>query len=208
MRKIIRLVIITALILFVVTCGYKYINYGDVFCKSATEENGWELILVNQDYCLPKDYCPELIELSNGEKVDARIYPDLQQMFDDARRLGYSLKVRSGYRTYDRQKELWEERAETAGGGSKLVQKPGTSEHQTGLAVDVNVSGKTKRDVLYAWLKENSYKYGFILRYPQGKEDITGIGYEPWHFRYVGIGNAAIIYNENLTLEEYVDMYK
>ncbi len=84
------------------------------------------------------------------------------------------------------------------------VAVPGTSEHQLGIAVDINADKeRCENEDVYLWLAENAHKYGFILRYPQGKEDITGISYEPWHFRYVGVENAQIIYEKQICLEEY-----
>ena len=86
----------------------------------------------------------------------------------------------------------------------KWVAKPGTSEHELGLAVDINAEGQTDGNRLYQWLAEHSWKYGFILRYPAEKEEITGIDYEPWHFRYVGKQAAKEMYEQDLCLEEYV----
>lgn len=183
--------------------------------RTADESLGWNLMLVNSQYRIPDDYSVELIRLSNGEQVDSRIYPDLQEMFDDARGAGYSLFVRAGYRSEEDQEDLMEDKIEAyrqegysqreaEHEAEKWVAKPGTSEHELGLAVDINAEGQTDGNRLYQWLAEHSWKYGFILRYPAEKEEITGIDYEPWHFRYVGKQAAKEMYEQDLCLEEYV----
>ena len=176
----------------------------------------WNLILVNKNHKIPYNYSPELIELSNGEKVDARIYPDLQKMFDDARAAGLQLFVRDGYRTGDEQKAIMNDKIaayETEGYSKKeakalaktYVAEPGTSEHELGLSVDINSeSSGASQDAVYEWLDENAYKYGFIKRYPADKTDITGIDNEPWHYRYVGHEAAKEMKEQNLCLEEYL----
>lgn len=172
----------------------------------------WNLILVNKNHKIPYNYSPELIELSNGEKVDARIYPDLQKMFDDARAAGLQLFVRDGYRTGDEQKAIMNDKIaayETEGYSKKeakalaktYVAEPGTSEHELGLSVDINAeSSGASQDAVYEWLDE----YGFIKRYPADKTDITGIDNEPWHYRYVGYEAAKEMKEQNLCLEEYL----
>lgn len=183
--------------------------------RTADESLGWNLMLVNSRYRIPDDYSVELIRLSNGEQVDSCIYPDLQEMFDDARGAGYSLFVRAGYRSEEDQEDLMEDKIEAyrqegysqreaEHEAEKWVAKPGTSEHELGLAVDINAEGQTDGNRLYQWLAEHSWKYGFILRYPAEKEEITGIDYEPWHFRYVGKQAAKEMYEQDLCLEEYV----
>lgn len=183
--------------------------------RTADESLGWNLMLVNSQYRIPDDYSVELIRLSNGEQVDSRIYPDLQEMFDDARGDGYSLFVRACYRSEEDQEDLMEDKIEAyrqegysqreaEHEAEKWVAKPGTSEHELGLAVDINAEGQTDGNRLYQWLAEHSWKYGFILRYPAEKEEITGIDYEPWHFRYVGKQAAKEMYEQDLCLEEYV----
>lgn len=177
----------------------------------------WYLILVNKEHPIPQNYSVDLITLSNGEKVDARIYPELQQMFDDARANGLGLFVASGYRNSNQQRMLFEERvnAYLAQGLSKKsaratallwVAAPGTSEHELGIAVDINADPTISTGTsVYTWLAENSYKYGFICRYPQDKSDLTGVHYEPWHYRYVGKEAAEEIFKNGLCLEEYLE---
>ena len=176
----------------------------------------WNLIVVNRWNEIPENYSVTLTELENGQKVDSRIYPDLQEMFDAMRAEGIYPTVREGYRTAEEQQEILEERiqrymnegysrsrAERA--AKEWVAVPGTSEHQLGIAVDINADKtQSTNDEVYLWLAENGYKYGFILRYPQGKEDITGAVYEPWHYRYVGTENAKIIYEKQICLEEFI----
>ena len=183
----------------------------------ASEDNGWNLILVNRNSYIPDDYKVELTELSNGEKVDSRIYPELQEMFNDARAQGYGLFVREGYRTQEEQQQLLDEKIEAYEneGKSKSEAKklaaqwvaiPGTSEHQLGIAVDINAdTTKSSSDDVYSWLAENAHKYGFIKRYPSDKTDITGVINEPWHYRYVGKEAALEIYSQGMCLEEYID---
>lgn len=183
----------------------------------ASEDNGWNLILVNRNSYIPDDYKVELTELSNGEKVDSRIYPELQEMFNDARAQGYGLFVREGYRTQEEQQQLLDEKIEayenegkSKSEAKKLAEQwvaiPGTSEHQLGIAVDINAdTTKSSNDDVYSWLAENAHKYGFIKRYPSDKTDITGVINEPWHYRYVGKEAALEIYSQGMCLEEYID---
>lgn len=183
----------------------------------ASADNGWNLILVNRNSYIPDDYKVELTELSNGEKVDSRIYPELQEMFNDARAQGYGLFVREGYRTQEEQQQLLDEKIEayenegkSKSEAKKLAEQwvaiPGTSEHQLGIAVDINAdTTKSSSDDVYSWLAENAHKYGFIKRYPSDKTDITGVINEPWHYRYVGKEAALEIYSQGMCLEEYID---
>ena len=192
----------------------------DTLSKALEENktiNGWNLILVNHDNYIPADYKVQLTELSNGKKVDSRIYPELQEMFDDARAQGYSLFVREGYRTQEEQQQLMNEKIEayenegkSKSEAKKLAEQwvaiPGTSEHQLGIAVDINAdTTKSSSDDVYKWLEENAHTYGFIKRYPSNKTDITGVINEPWHYRYVGKEVASEIYSQGICLEEYID---
>ena len=151
------------------------INSFNLFRREADTSFGWNLILVNDDYCVPRNYEVELTELSNGEKVDSRIYPQLQQMFDDARAEGLELFVREGYRTTQDQKDIMNERIQqyqdegySRGEAKKLakeyVAEPGTSEHELGIAVDINAdTSKCSSDAVYTWLANNAYKYGRLM---------------------------------------------
>lgn len=175
----------------------------------------WNLMVVNRWNELPEDYSVELTELSNGQKVDSRIYPYLQEMFDAARAEGIYPIVREGYRTAEEQQEILDDKMQTyinQGYSQSRAEKtakewvalPGTSEHQLGIAVDINADkSKCSNEDVYGWLAENAYKYGFVLRYPPGKQKITGTSYEPWHYRYVGEEAAKEIYERGICLEEY-----
>ncbi len=180
------------------------------------QEENWTLILVNHEHPLPDNYSFEPVTLDNGEQVDSRIYPSLQKMFDDMRADGVYPMVASGFRTAQKQGEIMQQKVEAyrAQGYSEAsaralaqewVAAPGTSEHQTGLAVDINGDGvNSTSDEVYDWLVEHAHEYGFINRYPEGKSDITGIINEPWHYRYVGLSDAAQIKQSGLCLEEYL----
>lgn len=193
---------------------------GNVYSKlSNTHEiqvpKEWNLIVVNRWNELPEDYDVELTELSNGQMVDSRIYPYLQEMFDAARTEGVYPVVREGYRTAEEQQEILDDKIQNYinQGYSQVkaertakewVALPGTSEHQLGIAVDINADkSKCSNEDVYGWLAENAYKYGFVLRYPPGKQKITGTSYEPWHYRYVGKEVAREIYERGICLEEY-----
>lgn len=175
----------------------------------------WNLIVVNRWNELPEDYEVELTELSNGQMVDSRVYPYLQEMFDAARAEGIYPIVREGYRTAEEQQEILDDKIQiyinqgysqvkAERTAKEWVALPGTSEHQLGIAVDINADkSKCSNEDVYAWLAENAYKYGFVLRYPPGKQKITGTSYEPWHYRYVGEEAAKEIYERGICLEEY-----
>lgn len=176
-----------------------------------------KVVVVNRWNELPEDYDIELMELSNGQKIDERIYPYLQEMFDAARAEGIYPIVREGYRTEEEQQAIFDEkvqayinegysRSRAERTAKEWVALPGTSEHQLGIAVDINADkSKCSNNEVYAWLAENAHEYGFILRYPQGKTEITGTGYEPWHYRYVGEAVALEIYERGICLEEYFE---
>lgn len=195
-----------------------FIGNSEIWGQSASMEHGWNLILVNQDYRVPRNYKVELTELSNGQSVDSRIYPSLQQMFDDMQAQGVYPTVASGYRTSKKQQSLMDEkiesfvaqgysRSDAATEALKWVSAVGYSEHQTGLAVDINANGvnSTGKQV-YDWLADNAWEYGFILRYPEDKTEITHTSYEPWHYRYVGTEAAKVIFEQSICLEEYIEI--
>lgn len=187
-----------------------------------SDEEGWELVLVNDSHPLDLSYAPEsMVEVESERSVDARIEEPLRQMLDDGAKQGLSMYVASAYRSSEKQKEVfnttmqeWIAQGHTPLAAydetRKSVAVPGTSEHATGLAVDIIASeyeglddrqGETDEQ---KWLMEHCWEYGFILRYPPEKADITGIIYEPWHYRYVGKTAAEEIMKKNLTLEEYL----
>ena len=172
-------------------------------------------ILVNKSNKLPDNFIPNDLELINAKYTIKPIYlkKEAKEAFEklckDAEKEGYKILGASGYRSYSYQKQLYynyitEKGLEYADSCSA---RPGHSEHQTGLAIDVEGSNGTYDDFLntkeFAWMKQSAYKYGFILRYPDGKSHITGFKYEPWHYRYVGINDATKINDLNITYEEY-----
>lgn len=185
------------------------------------------LVLVNKNRNLPSDYIPEDLVVPNVPFYFEEELPKkhlrkvaseaLEKMFDSASDENLDLIAASGYRSYKRQKNIFEYKAKQRGEevANQTSARPGQSEHQTGLAMDITSPdmdyhlyekfGQTKEG---KWLKENAHKFGFILRYPKEKENITGYSYEPWHFRYVGKEIAKDIYNENVTLEEYLRDYQ
>ena len=184
-------------------------------------DQAWELILVNSENTLLENYAVELAQLENEQAVDARIAGDLEKMLADARAEGLSPVICSSYRTGQLQQTLYsnkvarlleegysQEEAQTE--AARWVARPGTSEHQLGLAVDIVAQSYPVLDAgqedtpEQQWLLENAYRYGFVLRYPEGKSHITGIGYEPWHYRYVGREAAEQMYWNDLCLEEYL----
>lgn len=185
----------------------------------AAEE--WNLILVNRWNPAPEDYELTLKKLNNNQSVDERCYPDLQDMIDACRAAGLTPVICSSYRTQEKQEELFEakvkkwmakgyDREEAEQEASNLVAIPGTSEHQVGLAVDIvdinnqNLNEAQEDTAVQKWLMEHSWEYGFILRYPSDKSELTGISYEPWHYRYVGKDVAREIYEQGICLEEYL----
>ena len=177
------------------------------------EDSGWNLVLVNSQNPFPRDQEAELKELPGGEQVDARIHAPLMELLEAAKETNWDQlpEVVSGFRTREKQQLLYDQKVckyrnqgypdrEARELAEQWVALPGHSEHHTGLAVDIN--GATYD--LYFWLQENSYKYGFIFRYPGGKTDITGVAEEVWHYRYVGVEAATEMYEKGLCLEEYL----
>lgn len=191
--------------------------------KSYTaDKSNWKLLLVNSDHQLPDDFSVELTKLKDGQSIDKRAYKDLQAMIKKMHSAGLYPRICSSYRTQQKQEYLFNNEVKEciANGTSrknakeeaaKWVAVPGTSEHQTGLALDIVATSyqildkKQETTAEQKWLIKNSYKYGFILRYPSDKSEITGIGYEPWHYRYVGKEAAKEIYDKGVCLEEYLE---
>ena len=182
----------------------------------------WKLVLVNPWNPLPDNHSIQTVELKNGLQVDARCYPDLQAMMDACRADGLSPVICSAYRTREKQERLyqaeverWQDRGYSQDNAKaeagKAVAIPGTSEHQLGLAVDIvdinnqHLDETQESTEVQKWLMEHSWEYGFILRYPNEKSEITGIIYEPWHYRYVGREDAEQIHTLGVCLEEYLE---
>ncbi len=182
------------------------------------------LVLIKKGFVIPKDYEPKDLIIPNipiapdteNKKLRKDAAQALENMYQDALKEGYQLVLNSGYRSYESQTEIYNEYFKkydevTAAG---LVAKPGSSEHQLGLGIDLTsqsvidkkrlVFGDTKE---YRWVVKNAYKYGFILRYPKDRSSLTGTANEPWHLRYVGKKAAKIIYDNDWTLEDYILKY-
>lgn len=192
--------------------------YGDLFnLPVSASDVPWYLTLVNGSNPVPDNWEVELTELKNDERVDSRMYSSLQEMFDDCRADRLLPIVSSSYRTAEDQQRIFDEKVEaymnegySEAAAEKLtyswVAKPGYSEHQLGLAVDINSEDTSicSNQAVWNWIKEHCAEYGFILRYPENKEAVTGYSYEPWHFRYVGKDAAKTITDQGITLEEYI----
>jgi hypothetical protein len=171
---------------------------------------GKYVVLVNKWNPVPEDYQVELVKYE-GHQISTQCHDQLVAMIENIKSLGY-YKVTNIYRSQEDQQAIWDRRYNNyllSGYSqevaleevSKSVSVPGTSEHQLGLAVDIDGV-----PAVHGWLAEHSWEYGFIVRYPEGKSDITGILYEPWHFRYVGVELAKELYELGLCMEEYMDM--
>ena len=186
------------------------------------KKDDWRLLLINKQHTIPEDYTFTLGTIKGSMQCDERIISPLTDLFAAAKEDGITLVVCSPYRDLSRQEYLFDRKLknymnngisymDSYKKASVTVTVPGASEHQIGLALDIISSNYSALDEGFGetdagvWLKENCSKYGFILRYPKGKEDITGIQYEPWHFRYVGKDAATIIMDQQITLEEFVE---
>lgn len=191
---------------------------------TSSPKNEWNLILVNPWNPLSEDYSVSVTRLDNGQAIDSRCYSDLQDMMDACRAEGLSPLICSSYRTWEKQETLYNDqinelilqgysKEEAASEAATMVAVPGTSEHQLGLAVDIVdknyqlLEEAQENTAVQKWLMQHSWEYGFILRYPKDKSEITGIIYEPWHYRYVGKEAAKEITENGICLEEYIKEY-
>lgn len=202
--------------------------FDEFISSGASEKSDWNLILANPKTKLPEGYGKSIkldIVQKNGYgtyKVDSRASSALKAMIAAAKKDGITLVLRSSFRTHERQIELYENRVkilESEGysheealiKAATINALPGTSEHETGLAVDILSPNYTRfnegfeKTKEFKWLIEHCADYGFILRYPKDKESVTGIIYEPWHYRYVGTKDAKKIMESGLTLEQYLE---
>lgn len=186
------------------------------------EESNDYLMLINKNSGINENYIPPDLVIPN---VKFRVADDmcremrldaanaLENMFNDAKEDGINLIAISGYRSYDYQKVVYDRSVATEGQEytNNYVAIPGTSEHQTGLVMDLlsdeylSLDEGFENTMAFQWIMDNMTNYGFILRYPKGKEDITGYDYEPWHLRYVGVDVAEEIMSKGITLEEYLE---
>lgn len=198
---------------------YPYAYAG--FLPKVTDVNAdLSKLIVNGKYSLPANYKPQLAEAVKGSGVylDYRVAPYYQQMYDAALKDGITLTPISGYRSYDRQKNNFENRikehmnsgmdkVEATKKAATVIMVPGSSEHNAGLAMDIcSLAESFENYKEFQWLDEHAHEYGFILRYPKDERsrEITGVVYEPWHYRYVGVDTAKEIKSKGITLEEYV----
>ncbi len=215
--------------IFMLGNSFAYIEEYDIVFNEETGEyvhpefeDDWCLICVDKDHPVPEDYEPELVNIAGNVKCDARVVDSVTRLLEDANNDGVRLVVCSPYRDFDRQTMLFRRKVkslmkqgldeeEAYNRAAMTVAVPGTSEHQLGLAFDFFSKDHTTLDQDFAdteagkWLEANCARYGFILRYPADKTGITGIEYEPWHFRYVGERAAGEITADGLCLEEYLE---
>ena len=167
--------------------------------KPEIPKDEWYMLLVNRENPVPEDFRIDGAAIDeNGHIVDARIFNDLAEMISAGKTEGLKFTLYTAYRTVQKQNELF--------AAGKTDVPGGASEHNSGLAIDIGNAGNAafEGSPEEAWLLEHAHEYGFILRYPEGKEDITGFAHEPWHFRYVGKEQAALIKESGLCLEEYL----
>ncbi|WP_017210305.1 M15 family metallopeptidase [Clostridium beijerinckii] len=215
------------IIMMIIICGFWYIegntgNYSsndkDKLVEVNTANGSEKILLVNEKHGLSGNYTPEGLSIpnipfSNGsddeeKHVAGTVVKPLEELVNAAKKDGIILLGNSGYRSYKSQEDIYKNRVISQ--GKKLadayVAKPGFSEHQTGLCIDItNKSGYFGKGTKEAdWLAKNCYRFGFIIRYPYGKKSVTGIEYEPWHIRYVGKEAAKYIHDNGITLEEYL----
>lgn len=229
--KILLIIILLFLIYFFINNDYKKNNIVDDIKKDThisektkkdNEINSFSLILVNKENKLPNDFTVNLKDIGGNNKIDERIYDNFINMMNAAKSDNIDLLVISSYRTVERSEYLFNRQVnmylndgytkeEAEKEAEKWVARPYTSEHHTGLALDIVTPTYTSLDHGYKetkaakWLFDNAYKYGFVLRYPEDKIEITKYTFEPWHYRFVGISNAKVMKELNLCLEEYLE---
>lgn len=183
--------------------------------------NEWNLKLVNKDNSVDRSYVPELEELDDGIMFDKRAISYLRNMINAMYKVGIkNVWVQSSYRSYEKQEELFNRKVASYKNQGKsqeeaerlaqtVVQRPEMSEHNLALAADFNtVTNEFEKTKAFEWLQKNAWEYGFVLRYPKDKQDITGIVYESWHWRYVGKEHAKVMKEKGYCLEEYIDYLK
>lgn len=203
-----------------VSSTYEYSYAGFTPTTVTITDSNWQTVLVNRHYALPNSYEPQLAHSvttdSTSKMLDYRVAPHYNEMFQAAAKDGIYLTPVSGYRSYQLQKNNFENKINTYIGqgydrtkatqmAAKIILPPGTSEHNAGLAMDIiSLEQSFDTTAAYRWLSANAQDYGFILRYPKDKQDITEVIYEPWHWRYVGVETAKAIKASGLCLEEYL----
>ena len=195
-------------------------DHYDTEAVTDTDTSKGNLLLVNKYTKLSNDYVPEnlvnipLTYAFDDNQTTEEVLDAFKNMANAAKKEDLTLIVNSSYRDYASQEEVWNSYENAYGEeyADSIAARPGFSEHQTGLALDITTYGANKNTFEetdeFKWLQNNAYKYGFILRYPKGKEDITGYAYESWHYRYVGKEAATEIKNMNITFDEYYAYYQ
>ncbi|MEE0715643.1 MAG: M15 family metallopeptidase [Eubacterium sp.] len=190
--------------------------------KRMINKNDWKLVLVNGKHKIKENYDITVTPIGYTQAIDERCYDNLKNMINDCRNAGYNPVICSSHRSHEKQVLLFENkikdfigqgytRKEAKKKAGTVVAIPGTSEHEIGLAVDIVdvkyqlLEENQEKTETQKWLMKNCWKYGFILRYPKDKQEITGVIYEPWHYRFVGKENAKMIMKNNLCLEEYLE---
>ncbi len=181
------------------------------------DESNWNLTLVNSGYRIPDNYTPNLVYVcGSSERLDSRVAKHYEAMFDAASKDGVYLTPCSGYRSYERQKinynnkvgyyeSLGYSKEDASVKAATIIMPPGSSEHNLGFAMDIVCVDEWFEDTdEFQWLMKNAQDYGFILRYPKNKQDITKVTYEPWHWRYVGVEAAKEMKENGQVLEEYL----
>ncbi|MGL5694962.1 MAG: M15 family metallopeptidase [Peptostreptococcaceae bacterium] len=214
MKKIMKATIIISAMVLILSTNFK----GETLNNSNIIAN---ILIVNNDNKLGKDYKPkDLVKVNipfiegttkEEQQLEKEVAQSLETLAIEAKSQGIKFLGTSGYRSFESQSNVYRARVKSQGvkKANEYVAKPGESEHQTGLCIDLTNEDRWFVEVTQEakWLKDNAHKFGFILRYPKGKEHITGKNYEPWHIRYVGIEAAKEMYESNLTLEEYIENY-
>ena len=199
---------------------YEYAYAGFTPAYANVSISDWKMLLVNRDYILPEDYevklAPSITSDPDSMQLDYRVAPHYNEMYLAALEDGIELTPVSGYRSLTRQRNNFERkiekyidegysRAEATRMAAKIILPPGTSEHNAGLAMDIcSLYESFENSAEFKWLSENAADYGFILRYPKDKQDITKIIYEPWHWRYVGVEAAKAMKASGECFEEYL----
>ena len=194
-------------------------EYYDEKVVTETDTSKNELMLVNKYHKLTKEYAPDdivdvSIQFAYGDnEIISEVYEKFRSMYNAAKEEDLYLIITSSYRDYDFQEQLWNSYKNQKGEewADSVAARAGFSEHQTGLTLDIVTYNAGMSDFEntdeFKWLQKNAHKYGFILRYPKDKEDITGYSYESWHYRYVGVEVAEEIHKLGITFDEYYAYY-
>ena len=201
---------------------YKYAYAGFEPAYADVDIDDWKMLLVNRDYILPDDFEVELAPCITDDpdslKLDYRVAPHYNAMYNAALEDGIELVPVSGYRSVERQQRNFENKIdkylnqgygkiEATQMAATIILPPGTSEHNAGLAMDIcSLEQDFEETAEFRWLSQNAADYGFILRYPEDKQDVTKIIYEPWHWRYVGVETAKAMKASGQCFEEYLGM--